>query len=159
MRRPSSITCVFWVGVPSSSIASVPHSFGQAAVVVGVQQRLGDLLAELAGVDAGALLDVVGLEPVAGHLVEEDAAEAAADDDRHRAGRAPGRASSRVSALRAGLLGDQARVVVEQLEAAVGAERLEAGLDRVVAAGDGLDADPGAGAVVAGEQAVGVGDR
>ena len=72
----------------------------QAAVVVGGQQRLGDLLAELADVDAGALLDVVGLEPVAGHLVEEDAAEAAADDHRHRAGRA-GPASSRVSALRA----------------------------------------------------------
>ena len=57
------------------------------------------------------------------------------------------------------LLGDQPRVVFEQLEAAVGAERLGPGLDRAVAAGDRLGADPGAGAVVAGEEAVGVGDR
>ncbi len=48
------------------------------------------------------------------------------------------------------LLGDQRRVVFEQLEAAVGAEGLGAGLDRVAAAGDRLGADPGAGAVVAG---------
>ena len=87
MRRPSSITWVFWVGAPSSSIASAPPLARQAAVVVGAEQRLGDLLAELADVDAGALVDVVGLEPVAGHLVEEDAAEAAADHHRHRAGR------------------------------------------------------------------------
>ena len=69
-----------------------------------------------------------------------------------------GTASSRVSALRRRLLGDLAGVVFEQLEAAVGAERLGAGLDRAVAAGDRLGADPDAGAVVAGEEAVGVGD-
>ena len=57
------------------------------------------------------------------------------------------------------LAGDRPRVVFEQLEAAVAAQRLGAGLDRVAAAGDRLDADPGAGAVVAGEQPLGVGDR
>ena len=92
---------------------------------------------------------MVGLEPVAGHLVEEDAAEAAADDDRHRAGR--GRAGvEQGQRLARRLLGDRAGVVFEELEAAVGAERLGAGLDRVAAAGDGLGADPDAGAVVAG---------
>ena len=131
---------------------------GEAAVVVGVQQRLGDLLAELADVDAGALVDVVDLEAVAGHLVEEDAAEAAADHDRHRAGRG-GAGGEQGQRLLGGLLGDQPGVFFEQLEAAVGAEGLGAGLDLVAAAGDGLHADPGAGAVVAGEEAVGVGDR
>ena len=131
---------------------------GQAAVVVGVQQRLGNLLAELADVDAGALVDVIDLKTVAGHLVEEDAAEATTDHHRHRAGgrRAP---AEQRQCLLGGLLGDQPRVFFEQLEAAVGAERLGAGLDLVVAAGDDLGADPRAGAVVAGEEAVGVGDR
>ena len=129
-----------------------------AAVVVGAEQRLGDLLAELARVDARPLLDVVGLEPVPGHLVEEDAAEAAADDDRHRARRR--RAGvEQGQRLAGGLGGDRARVVFEQLEAAMAAERLVPGLDRVAAAGDRLDADPGAGAIVAGEEPLGVGDR
>ena len=69
-----------------------------------------------------------------------------------------GPASSRVSALRAALGGDRAGVVVEELEAAVGAERLGARLDRAVAPRHGLGADPHAGAVVAGEEALGVGD-
>ncbi len=103
-------------------------------------------------------MDVVDLEAVAGHLVEEDAAEAAADDDRHRAGRGGTAAEQRQRLLRR-LLGDQRRVVFEQLEAAVGAEGLGAGLHLVAAAGDRLGADPRAGAVVAGEEAIGVGDR
>ena len=100
---------------------------------------------------------MVGLEPVAGHLVEEDAAEAAADDHRHRSRRR--RAGiEQGQRLARRLLGDRRRFVFEQLEAALGAERLGAGLDRLAAAGDGLGADPGAGAIVAAEQAVGVGD-
>ena len=87
MSRPSSITSGL-LGRRALVVDRVgPPLARQAAVVVGAEQRLGDRLAELAGVDARALLDVVGLEPVAGHLVEEDAAEAAADHDRHRAGR------------------------------------------------------------------------
>ena len=55
--------------------------------------------------------------------------------------------------MRGGRRGDRAGVVFEQLEAAVGAERLGPGLDRLAAAGDGLGADPHPGAVVAGEEA------
>ena len=100
---------------------------------------------------------MVGLEPVPGHLVEEDAAEAAADDHRHRArGRRTG--VEQGQRLPRCLLGDQAGIVFEQLEAAVGAERLRPGLDRVATAGDRLGADAGASAVVAAQQALGVGD-
>src|SRR5918998_1314852 len=52
---------------------------GAAAVVVGGHEGLCEAVAQLAGVDAGALLDGVGLEAVADGLVEEDAAEAVAD--------------------------------------------------------------------------------
>ena len=97
---PSSITRVLWVGVPSSSIASVPHSPGKRAVVVGGDDRAGHLLAEPAGVDRRALLNRVRLEAVAGRLVEEDAAEAVADHDGHAARPAP--AGRRASSARAG---------------------------------------------------------
>ena len=101
----------------------------------------------------------VGLEPVARHLVEEDAAEAAADDDRHRARRGVARVEQGERLARR-LLGDPlGRAAVDQLEAAVAAERLEAGLDRAVAAGDDLGAEADAGAVVGGGEAVGVEDR
>ncbi len=101
---------------------------------------------------------MVGLEPVSGHLVEEDAAEAAADHDRHRAG---GRRHGveQDERLAGGTGGDRGGVVVEELEATVPAEGLGAGLDPVAAAGDGLGADPHPGAIVAAEQAGGVGDR
>ena len=60
--------------------------------------------------------------------------------------------------MRAACSAISAGVVFEQLEAAVGAEGLGAGLDRVAAAGDRLGAEPHAGAVVAAEEALGVGD-
>src|SRR3954447_5553975 len=53
-----------------------PPLAGHAAVVIGGEQRLGNLLTHLAGVDAGALLHRIGLEAVSRHLVEEHAAEA-----------------------------------------------------------------------------------
>ena len=65
MSSPSSMIVVRRVGVPSSSMPSLPHSPVARAVVVGGHERLGQLLAELPGVDAGALLHGVGLEAVA----------------------------------------------------------------------------------------------
>ncbi len=120
--------------------------------------RLGDLLAELARVHRRALLDGVGLEPVAGHLVEEDAAETAADDDRERArgGRLRVEQGERLSRRIGGdPLGGAAG---DELEAAVAAEGLEAGDDDVSAAGHRLRAEPHPGAVVGGVQALGVCD-
>ena len=60
---------------------------GHRAVVDDGDERRGDELADLAGVHAGALGDVVGLEAVAARLVEQHAAGAVLDDDRHRARR------------------------------------------------------------------------
>ena len=56
-----------------------------AAVVVGGHERLRELLAQPARVDAGALLDRVGLEPVPDRLVQQHAAEPVADHDRQPA--------------------------------------------------------------------------
>ena len=115
---PSSITRVAWQGVPSSSIASVPHSPRHRAVVVGGHDRGGELVAEAARVHRRVLLHGVGLEPVAGGLVEQHAAEAVADHDRHPAGRRRARVEHRQRAAR-GLVGDGRGVAVEQLEAGV----------------------------------------
>ena len=72
------------VGVPSSSMPSLPQSFAQP-VVVGGHEALGELLADLAGVDAGPLLHRVGLQPVAHRLVEQHPTEAVADHHRQAA--------------------------------------------------------------------------
>ena len=100
---------------------------------------------------------MVGLEAVTGHLVEEDAAEAAADDDRHRPCRGGAGVEQR-QRLAGRLLGDLAGIVFEQLEAAMAAEGLGPGLDRVRAPGHRLHPDPRPGPIVAGEQALRVGD-
>ena len=87
----------------------------------------------LPGVHRGALLDVVRLEPVAGHLVEQHAAEAAADHDRHRAGRRRVGVEERQRHLRAlARRSARRRRLGDQLEATMAAERLEAGLDGAV---------------------------
>ena len=65
---------------------------GHGAVVDERDAGRGHLLAELAGEHRRALGDEVGLEAVAARLVEQHAAAARPDDDRHRAGRGgPGR--------------------------------------------------------------------
>ena len=51
------------------------------AVVDQGDERAGDELADLAGVDGGVLEDVVGFEAVPAGLVEQDAAAAAGQDD------------------------------------------------------------------------------
>ena len=56
---------------------------GHGAVVDERDERRGDQLTDLVGVDRGALLDVVGLEAMTARLVEEHAAGAVLDDDRH----------------------------------------------------------------------------
>ena len=136
-----------------------PPLAGQATIVEGVQVGGRDPLAHLACVDRGALLDVVGLQAVAGHLVEQHPAEAPADHHGHRAGRRrvgveQGERDSRrpLGGALGGPLGDQ-------LEAAMPAECLEPGLHRAVSAGDNLDPEPHPGSVVDGEPPLGVGHR
>ena len=59
-------------------------------------------------------------------------------------------------ALRAACSAIQRGIAVEQLEAPVGAQRLEAGLHRAVTPRDDLRSEPDAGAVVGREQPLGV---
>ena len=132
---------------------------GQATVVEGLQVGRRDLLADHACIDRGPLLDVVGLQAVAGHLVEQHPAEAAAHHHRHRAGgrrvgvqQGDGDSRRSLGGALGGALGDQ-------LEAAMPAQGLEAGLDRAVSPGNHLDAQPHPGSVVDGEPPLGVGDR
>ena len=103
-----------------------------ATVVVGGHERRRELLAEAAGVDAGALLDRVGLESVADRLVEEHTAETVADHDR----KTPRRGLDRVEQgqrLARGLAGDLMGGAADDLEAAMCAARLVAGLGAPVA--------------------------
>ena len=76
-----------WRGVALVVEAERAPLAGHRAVVDERDERRGDQLADLAGVDAGALGDEVGLEAVAARLVEQHAAGAVLDDDRHRARR------------------------------------------------------------------------
>ena len=109
--------------------------------------------------DGGALLDVVGLQAVAGHLVKEDTAEAAADDHGHR----PGRRGVGIEQLQRHLgcaLGDRlGGAAVDKLEAAMATERLHSGLDPLLAPGDDLDREADPGAIVGGKTPFGVGDQ
>ena len=98
------------------------------AVVDERDERRGDLLADLAGVHARTLLDVVGLQPVAARLVEQHAAGAVLDHDRHRTGRG-GPGAQLGDRLARGLAGEFLDVDgVEDLEADGVAHRLVAGL-------------------------------
>ena len=142
------------VGVPSSSIPSLPHSLRPAPVVVGGHKRLRELLAEPAGVDAGALLHGVGLETVADRLVQQHAAEGVADHHREPP---RGRVDGVELGERApgGLLGHLLGVGRDQLPARVAAAGVAAGLHAPVAARHHLGAEPHAGAVVVRGPAVG----
>ena len=101
----------------------------------------GEPLAEPPRVDRGLLLHGVRLEPVAGRLVEQHAAEAVADHDRHRPGGA-GRASSIVSARRAASSATAAGSPSKSSKPACPASDSDAGLDAVAAARDDLRAEP-----------------
>ena len=134
-----------WAGRPSSSTPKVPHSDAHGAVVHQGHQRAGHLLADHAGVDRRVLDDVVGLEPVAARLVEEDPAAAPGQDHRQLTGRCrPGRQ------LGEGPLGGQLgqllhRHLVEHLEPERAGCRLEAGLQPGVPDGHAGHGEAGAG--------------
>src|SRR4029453_13097843 len=114
--------------------------------------------APLAGVAPPPLLPRIRLQAVAGHLVKSDAAETTADDHGHLARRRGVRVEQR-ERLAGRLLGNPRRIAFEQLEAAMGAQGLEARPHGAVPAGDDLGAEPDAGAVVARRQPLGVEDR
>ena len=160
MSRPSSMTSVRCVGTPSSSKACDPQPLGRDAVVVGAHDGRRDDLAHLAGVDAGALGDGVGLEAVAAGLVEQHAAEPVGHDDRHgadgsRLGVQHDDAPSAAAAAR-GARGDASS---SELEPGAAADRLVARLDDVAAARHHLDGETRARAVVAHEFAERVDDE
>src|SRR3954468_19690651 len=76
----------------------------------------GDALTKAAGVPRTLLLDVVRFQAVAHRLVEEDAAPAIADDDRHRTGRGRARVQH-ANRRRCRLLPERyRRVLLEQLQ-------------------------------------------
>jgi hypothetical protein len=120
----------------------------EPAVVIGGDELLGQPVSHAAGVDARLLLHGVRLEPVPDRLVEEDAAEAVPDDDRH----APGGSVDGVECCdrlaRRGL-GELLGALRDALEAGVAAAGLMAGLDAVVAPSHDLHPEPHARPVVA----------
>ena len=124
-----------------------------AAVVVGGHERLGELLAEPAGVHARVLLDGVGLEAVADRLVEQHAAEAVAHHHRQAAGGRVHGVQQRERAAR-GPVRHRLGILLEQLPAGVAAARVAAGLHAPVATRHDLGAEAHAGAVVRGGAAV-----
>ena len=128
--------------------------------IVDERDVLGrDLLTDLAGVDAGALGDGIGLQSVAAGLVEQHAATPPLDDDGHRSrrrrsGRQFGRRHARCVA------GESLDVdAVERLETDGVADRLKPCLHPRVAVGDHVDPGHRPGDRVRREHSVGVGDE
>ena len=148
-----------WASEPSSSTAKAPHSSAMVPSSTSVMRGSATRSPDAAGEHRRALGHEVGLEAVAAGLVEQHAAAAGADDDRHGAGR---RRAGRQLQQRAlgGLAGDVVHVVgVEELEADRAAERLVAGLHAGVARRHRHDGEERADLVVLGEEAVAVGDE
>src|SRR5689334_11557083 len=120
---------------------------GLAAVVVGDQPGLGELLAQLPRVHARALLDRVRLQAVPHGLVQQHAPEAVAHHNRHATARGVDRVEHGQRLAR-GRLGHLLRIVGHKLEPRVATAGLAAGLGLAVATRDYLGAEPHAGAVV-----------
>ncbi len=123
---------------------NVPHSSPDGPVVDEGHERACDELAEAPGVSGGVLHYVIGLEPVAAGLVEQDARHC----PRRSRGHSPlgaGRATSFVNRTAGGDAGELLHVeVVEQLEADGAGHGLVPGLHAGVSDGHAGHCEAGA---------------
>ncbi len=142
--------------VVDGEVAPLPQD---GAIVDQRDQRACHQLPDLAGVDRRVLHDVVGLEPVAARLVEEDAAAPAGQHNGQlargcRAGRQLGQGPRRRQ-LRDVL----DAMTLEDLVPLGAGQGLEAGLHPGIAVGHARDAEPRPDLLVLGQQALRVGDE